>query len=163
VLLSFKTSARTAVILATLLLSGMPETLTAAEGRSWVADSADDAVWIIYGTPESDDVLLSIVCDKPTKTLTVWFAVEPAYSKNPETLPLEIFSEGGQVLLTGKGQRSEMDDAFSLEAKTPLTPEFEKLLTEAKTISVMVEDGTAEMPLDDAALKGAQEVANSCK
>jgi hypothetical protein len=162
VLLPIKKSARSVVLLTTLLLPALPA--VAAEGRSWVADEADGAVWIIYGTPESDDVLLSVACEKATKTVTVWFATEPVSAKNPETLPLVIASEGGTARLTGQGSRSEMDDSYSLEAKTPLTPALEKLLADARKIAIQAEGaGKAEMPLDDLALTGAQDVVKGCK
>jgi hypothetical protein len=161
VLLPLKKPARSVVLLATLLLSASP---AAAQVRSWVADEADGAVWIIYGTPESDDVLLSVACEKATKTVTVWFATEPVSAKNPETLPLVIASEGGTMRLTGQGSRSEMDDAYSLEAKTPLTPALERLLVDARKIAVQAEGaGKAEMPLDDVAVTGAQDVVKGCK
>jgi hypothetical protein len=164
VLFLLKTPARRTVLLASLFLSGLAGTLSAADRRSWVADGDDGASWIIYGTPESDDVLLSLTCDKAAKTLTVWFATEPVAVKNPKTLPLEISSEGGHVSLTGNGNRSEMDDAYSLEATAPMTPEFEKLLTGARKISVKAEGaGKADMPLDDIAVNGAQDVVKGCR
>ncbi len=135
-----------------------------AQNRTWVSDGDDDAAWIIYGTPESDDVLLSLTCDKAAKTVTVWFATEPVAAKNPPSLPLEIASEGGRIRLTGQGARSEMDDAYSLEAKSPLTPELENLLIQARKISVRVEGaGKMDMPLDDVAVNGAQQVVKMCK
>jgi hypothetical protein len=162
--LSSKTPARLIAPLAMLFIIGLAQSPQAAERRSWVADADDGASWIIYGTPESDDILLSLTCDKAAKTVIVWFATEPVATKSPSTLPLEISSEGGRVSLTGQGSRSEMDDAYSLEAKAPLTPEFEKLLTQARKISVKAEGaGKMDMPLDDVAVNGAQDVVKGCK
>lgn len=159
-----KAPARRTAILATILLPGLTGMLSAAEGRSWVADSDENAAWLIYGTPESDDMLLSITCDKAAKALTVVFMTEPVSAKNPEKLPLEISSEGGRVSLVGEGKRSEMDDAYSLEAKTPVTPELNKLLTDARRLLVKAQGaGQAEMPLDDVAVNGAADLVKGCK
>jgi hypothetical protein len=163
-MLAFMTPALARFLVALLLLPCLAGTLPAAQGRSWIADGDDSAAWIIYGTPESDDVVLSLTCDKAAKTVIVWFATEPVTVKNPQSLPMVISSEGGHVSLTGQGARSEMDDAYSLEAKTALTPELEKLLTGARKLSVKADGaGNADMPLDDVALNGAQDLVKGCK
>ena len=65
--------------------------------------------------------------------------------------------------LTGKGSRSELDDLFSLEARTAITPEVEKLLTGAKTLSVKVEGGAHDIPIDETAQKGIADIVKSCR
>jgi hypothetical protein len=154
---------RLACCAAAALLWAATISALSAEGRSWVADSNAEATWLIYGTPESDDILLSLTCERGTNTLTVWFAVPPASGNDPETLPLELGSAGGRVQLTGKTSRSEMDDLFSLEAKTAFTPEVEKLLTGGKTLSVKVEGGAQDMPIDETAQKGIADIVESCR
>jgi hypothetical protein len=150
---------QTLLMLVLLAAAGGP---LSAEGRSWIADSDADAVWLIYGTPESDDILLSLTCERTAKTLTVWFATEPV-AKDPKSLPMELVSDGGRAQIVGNGSRSEMDDAFALEAKTALTPEWEKLLTGGKTLSVQVEGGKQAIPLDDTAQQGVAEIVKACR
>ena len=131
--------------------------------RQWIAQSGPETASLIYGTPASDDALFSITCNVTDKTITVWFKFEPAYGKNPKTEPIEIFSEGGSVALTGEGSRSQLDDAFSLQAVTPLTPELEKVLTESQTLSLMIEDGAEEHEIDDTARKAIADIVAGCK
>lgn len=146
-----------------VLLWAATATAVSAEGRSWIANSDADATWLIYGTPESDDILLSLTCERSAKTLTVWFAVQPARDRDPKTLPMELVSAGGRAQLTGNGSRSELDDLFSLEAKTSLTPEMEKLLTGGKMLSVTVEGGAHEIPIDETAQKGIADIVKGCR
>jgi hypothetical protein len=154
---------RLACCAAAALLWAATTTALSAEGRSWIADSDADATWLIYGTPESDDILLSLTCERGAKTLAVWFAVQTASGKDPETLPMELISSGGRVQLTGKGSRSELDDLFSLEARTAFTPEVEKLLTGIKTLSVKVEGAAHDMQIDETAQKGIADIIESCR
>lgn len=154
---------RLAAAMATVLVPALSAAKLHAEGRSWIADSDADATWLIYGTPESDDILLSLACELSAKTLTVWFAVQPALDKDPKTLPMELSSAGHRVQLTGNGSRSEMDDLFSLEAKTTLTPEIEKLLSGGETLSVKVEGHAQAIPIDDVARKGIADIVKGCR
>ena len=147
-----------------LLCGSMAGHASAADpSRQWIAQGDQEMSSLIYGTPASDDVLLSLTCDPATKTLTVWYRVEPAYSKDPETLTIDIHSEGGSVGLIGKGSRSEMDDAYALEVATELSPSVEKLLSEAATLTMLVEDGAAEFPIDATARKGIEMIKKGCR
>ena len=135
----------------------------AAEGRRWIADSGDDVATLIYGTPESDDMVLSLTCERASKTLTIWFAPQPVPVKAPDSLPLTLSSEAGRLQLTAAGSHSDLDDSYSLQAQTPLTPELEKLLVGARKLSVKVESRTTDMAIDDVALKGAEELVEACR
>jgi hypothetical protein len=138
--------------------------LAHAEGRRWIADSNDEVTAVIYGTPESDDMVLSIACERTSKMVAIWFAVEPAPVKAADKMPLALATEGGRVQFTANGSRLDTGDLYSLEAQTPLTPELEKTLTGGGgKLSVEADNRTTDMPLDDAALKGAQEVAQACR
>ena len=137
--------------------------VSAADGRRWLADGDSEFARLIYGTPESDDMVLSLSCEKDTKTFWVWFAPQPIPVKASENMPLTIASDAGELELTAQGNHSDMDDSYSLEAKTTLTPAFAKLLSQAKTISIKVENHKMDLPLDDIALKGADELVQACR
>jgi hypothetical protein len=135
----------------------------AAEGRRWIADSGDDVATLIYGTPESDDMVLSFTCERASKTLTIWFAPQPVPVKPPDSLPLTLSSEAGRLQLTAVGSHSDLDDSYSLQVQTPLTPELEQLLVGAHKLSVKVENRATDMAIDDVALKGAEELVEACR
>jgi hypothetical protein len=153
----------TALALTLICRSTIGEAGAADPARQWFAQGDQAVSSVIYGTPESDDVLLSLTCDHATKALTVWYTTEPAYSKDPKTLPIDIHSEGGSISLIGNGSRSELDDAYSLDVTTELTPQFEKLLSEATTLTILVEDGTVELPVDETARKGIEMIKTGCR
>lgn len=134
-----------------------------AEGRRWIADGDSEIARLIYGTPESDDMVLSLTCEKETKTFWLWFAANPAPANPADKMPITLSTEAGQVQLTADGTRSDMDDSFSLEVKTEMTPEIAKLLTEGKTVSVKVEERKTDLPFDDAALGAVSDVVAGCK
>jgi hypothetical protein len=135
----------------------------AAEGRRWIADSDPEIATVIYGTPESDDMVLNLTCERASKTLSVWFAPQPVPLRTPAEMPMTISSENGQVELKAAGNRSDLDDFYSLEAHTPMTPDVEKLLTGAKVVSLKVENRKTDMPLDDIALAGMEELVKACR
>jgi hypothetical protein len=146
-----------------LSLAGEVRAATAAgAGRQWVAQSDTAASLLIYGTPESDDVLLSLACDHATKAVTLWYVVEPVRAKDPETLPITLRSPGGTVALVGKGHRSEIDNAYSLEVVTEFTPELEKALSGDKALSILVEDRAVEIPMDTTAGDGVAMLKRGC-
>jgi hypothetical protein len=133
-----------------------------SEARQWVAQGDAGASLLIYGTPESDDVLLSLTCDHSTKALTLWYVVEPVRAKDPESLAISLRSQAGTVALVGKGSRSELDNAYSLEVATEFTPELEKVLGGAKALSILVEDRAVEVPMDATAQDGIALLKKGC-
>jgi hypothetical protein len=133
-----------------------------AGARIWIAHSDQDIISLAYGLPESDDVPLSLVCDRTTKTVTIAYQVEPAAKPDPQTLPMELAGNGAKVPLAGKGARAELDDLYILEASTPATPELGQVFANAGTLSVVVEGKAAEFPIDEIARKGAEEIVKGC-
>jgi hypothetical protein len=149
-----------ATLAATLLAA---QAAGAAGDRRWIADSGDEVATLIYGTPESDDMLFSLVCERASKMLTVWFAPQPTPVKELDRMPMILSSETGQLRLVADGSHSDIDDSYSLQTQTPLTPELETLLAGARKLSIKVENRTMDMAIDDIALKGAEELIAACR
>jgi len=144
-------AALTAALLA--LTPARPGPAAAAEGRVWIGT----AVGLLYGTPDSDDLLLGVACfeegDGPV--LAVALAHEPVFLADGEAATLEMHSAGGALALPGEGMRLLLDDLFLIEARV-VEPEARRetgaalaaLLTAGGTLSVLVEDGEVALPLD---------------
>lgn len=130
--------------------------------RLWIAHSDQDIISLAYGTPESDDVPLSLVCDRAAKTVTIAYQVEPAAKPDPEALAMELSAGGAKVALNGRGGRSELDDLYILEAMTPSTPELGQVFAQPGKLSVLVEGRAIEFPIDEIARKGAEEIVKGC-
>lgn len=159
-----RSSLSRASIAATLAVTLLAAQAAGASGeRRWIADSGDEVATLIYGTPESDDMLFSLVCERASKLLTVWFAPQPIPVKEVDRMPMILSSETGQLRLVGDGSHSDIDDSYSLQTQTPLTPELETLLAGARKLSIEVENRKMDMAIDDVALKGAEELIAACR
>lgn len=150
---------RAGVLAGALMVAGP----ASAEGRRWIADASAEIAAVIYGTPESDDVVLSIACERATKTVSLWFAPQPVPAKAPAKMPIALASEGASIQLQAEGHRSDLDDTYALEVRSPLTGDIEKLLTGARKLSITVEKHGTDFPLDDIALGGVGEVIGACR
>lgn len=143
------------------LLAAAAVPVSGQERRQWIAGEGPEGASLIYGTPQSDDVLLRFSCDAATKELTVAFAFEPLGAAEGMQIDMELFSEGGTAVLNATGHRMLLDDGFVLEATTRLEPELRQILTEGDTLSIMVQDGVEEIPLTGAA-KDAAALLEQC-
>jgi hypothetical protein len=135
---------------------------SAADGRRWIADGDSEIARLIYGTPESDDMLLSLTCEKESKTFWLWFAAQPAPANAADKMPLTVSTETGNVEMTADGTRSDMDDSYSLEVKTTMTPDLAKLLSGAKTVSIKVDNRKTDVTFDDVALGAVPDLVQGC-
>jgi hypothetical protein len=151
-----------AVAVATSIANAQGGSPDPAGARLWIAHSDQDIVSLAYGLPESDDVPLSFVCDRATKTVTIVYQVEPSAKPDPEALPMELSGGGAKVTLNGKGGRAQLDDLYILEASTPATPELGQVFAQPGTLSVRVDGKAAEFPIDEIARKGAEEIVKGC-
>jgi hypothetical protein len=147
---------RSSVVFLASALAVAPAPAAGAErGRDWLAFGSAEKSVLVYGTPETDDVVISFSCTRATREVTVAFTHEPVGAKDGLRIGMELFSEGGRMMLDATGQRVEFDDTFVLEAKTTLSPVLRHILTDGQTLSVMVQDGVEEIPLQGAAKAGA--------
>ncbi len=140
-----------ASVLLASALAVAPALATAAEqGRSWMAVGSPERFVMSYATPQTDDGVLSLSCTRATKEIGIAFVHEPVGAKDGMRISIDLISEGGNVLLQAEGHRLLLDDVFVLEARTPLTPALQRVLTQGLTLTLMVQDGSAEVPLEGA-------------
>ncbi len=129
--------------------------------RRWIALGTPEASSLVYGTPESDDLVVSFACKRATRQILVGFIHEPVGARDGMRIGIELSSEGGRVGLDATGERLPMDDRFLLLASTTLSPALRRILTEGKTLSVTVQDGAEEIPLRGAA-DAAADLIKAC-
>jgi hypothetical protein len=142
-------------IVAVALLAAAGIEVNAQEGRQWIGIAGPDGASLLYGTPQSDDIVIGFRCERATDELVVSFRFEPVGAADGMEIDMELFSEGSAVVLPATGERMLLDDAFVLEARTELDPALRRIITEGETLSVMVQDGVEEIPLDGAAEEAA--------
>jgi hypothetical protein len=118
----------------------------ADEGRAWILDDAGEAVSLVYGTPETDDVLIGFSCG-PERVLTVTYFFEPADARDGMTAEIELVTAAGHRLVKARGERSLLDDAFVLEGRTRLDAALARILGKGGTLAIAVRGSVDEVPL----------------
>lgn len=120
----------------------------AAQDRQWIVqDYSPDGVAVMYGTPESDDVVLAFRCEPADGTLVVTVEHEPVRVGPDGTVGLILFSDAGEVALTARVERLEEIGVTLMEATTAPSPDLRAVLAGGDTLAVMIEDGAEEVPL----------------
>lgn len=137
-----------------LLSFCLPAIATAQEDLGWHGDKGEHGASLFYGIPQTDHAPISFACEKGSDQLTFVFAFAPINAV--DGVKVEVLLEAGDVSvpIATTGARIEMDDSFILEGRTTLDARLTDLITSRGTLSVFVEDGAEEYPLD-----GAREAA----
>ena len=148
-----------AVVLATLLAVSSGGIADAQDRRQWIGAANPDSVVLLYGTPNTDDVVINFTCNRAKKSVKFSYASEPAGARNGMRIDVELSSEGGKMVLNATGRRMDMDDAFVLEATTRVDAALRRLLTEGRTLSIRVQKNVQAFPLAGVGKQAAELMA----
>ncbi len=120
----------------------------------WHGEKGEHGASLFYGIPQTDHAPLSFSCARGSDELTFAFAFAPINAV--DGVKVEVVLEAGDISvpIATTGARIEMDDSFILEGRTVLDARLTDLINSRGTLSVFVEDGSEEYPLD-----GAREAA----
>jgi hypothetical protein len=150
------------MLLAVAVAASLAQAAGAQDGqRRWIALGSPERSALVYGTPDSDDLVIGFACLHATRQIAVAFTHEPLGAKDGMRVGIELSSESTHIALDATGQRLALDDIFLLEAKTTLSPALRRILTKGRTLTVMVQDGVEEIPLQGAA-KAAADLIEAC-
>ena len=136
------------------LLCCIPAAAMAEENPGWHGQKGEGGATLFYGIAQSDHAPISFSCPQGGSELTFVFAFAPINAV--DGVEVEVLLEAGDISvpIATTGARIEMDDSFVLEGRTALDARLTDLITSRGTLSVFVEDGAEEFPLD-----GAREAA----
>lgn len=136
------------------LVCFMPVATQAEESFGWHGQKGGHGASLFYGIPQTDYAPLSFSCAQGSNEVT--FAFDFAPINAVDGVKVEVLLEAGDISVSvaTTGTRIDMDDSFILEGTTVLDARIADLLTSRGTLSVFVEDGAVEFPLD-----GAREAA----
>lgn len=126
--------------------------------RQWLGAIYGNAAALVYGTPQSDDLIISFLCDRASKALTVAFISEPAGARDGMRVDMELSSEGGSVSLNATGQRLGTG-AFQFEATARSASAIGRILTGGRILAVRLQQSTVAIPLAGAETHVAELVA----
>ena len=131
------------------LLIAMPA--SAQDTRTWIFDDNPEAPALVYGTPESDDILIAIRCEPDGKRMTI---VEAVGSKklNPGTAATFRLSAGAASLdLTGDAIANETDGSVNIQVIGLPNPRVFALLKAGPSLAIEVAGEKQAIPLAGAA------------
>jgi len=145
---------------------GSAATRASAQDLQWLGAVSEDGASLTYGIPESDAALIDFTCDRGSGTVTVTLDYEPANAETGVKADITLAPGGGsadgEIVVSATGERLELDDKFVLQGTTELTDGLQRLLLEAPSLSVTIEDGVEELPLEDAR-DAARKLIEACK
>ena len=136
------------VFLFALLLAGP----AAGQGqRVWTFDDNPEAPALVYGLPDSDDILIMFSCDPDEKQMTIVEAVG-AKKLNPGGKATFRLSAGAANLeLTGDAVANETDGSVNIEVTGAPNPRVFALLKAGPSLTVEAGGEKETIPLADAA------------
>lgn len=132
----------------------VPLSVQAEETLGWHGQKLENGASLFYGIPQTDHAPLSFSCTQGSDELTFAFAFAPINAVDGVKVEVLLEAGGISVPIATTGARIEMDDSFILEGRTVLDARIVDLLGFSGMLSVFVEDGSDEYPLD-----GAREAA----
>lgn len=118
-----------------------------AQERRWMVDTSSFGSEMMYGTPDSDDILFAIRCDAKAKEIFVGFAHDPLGAKPGSMIDLDLYSEGGHVVLPAVVSYFDAMGVTLIETPNVTGAGLRPIFTEGVTLDVTVVDGTEQVPL----------------
>jgi hypothetical protein len=149
---------RVAALTAGLLLSAGA---MAQDNPDWHGNEYDGMATLFYGVPQSDHVEIALSCQAGSDAANFVFAFAPIEAV--DGVQVQVTLEAGDISLPIQttGVMMQMDDLFLLEGEVPVDARLIDLLGSTGMLSVFVEDGAAEYPLEGA-LDAAAALIQAC-
>lgn len=149
---------RVAAVAAGLMLSAGA---MAQYDPGWHGNAYDDMATLFYGVPQSDHVEIALSCQAGSKAANFVFAFAPIEAV--DGVQVQVTLEAGDISLPIQttGALMQMDDLFLLEGEVAVDARLIDLLGSPGMLSVFVEDGAAEYPLEGA-LDAAAALIQAC-
>lgn len=132
-----------------------------AEQVSWFGNRNEDGASLIYGTPDSGYGKIVFTCQAGQDEMIFTYEHEPLNAADGAEVEAVLAAGDVEVSIPTTGTRLEIDDVFLLEGQAKLDDTLRKLLTSGGNLTITVEDGAAEYPLEGAA-KAAGHLLQVC-
>jgi hypothetical protein len=149
---------RVAALAASLMLSAGA---MAQDDPGWHGNEYDGMATLFYGVPQSDHVEIALSCQAGSNAANFVFAFAPIQAV--DGVQVQVTLEAGDIALPIQttGALMQMDDLFLLEGEVTVDARLIDLLGSPGKLSVFVEDGAAEYPLEGA-LDAAAALIEAC-
>jgi hypothetical protein len=133
------------------LIALLAVTSACAEARQWIFDDNPEAPTLTYGTPDSDDILISFSCEPDVQSMTVVEAVGAAKLEPGRATPFRLSAGTATLELTGDAIANEINGAVNIEVVGPPNPRLFALLKAGPSLAIEVIGEKETIPLKDVA------------
>lgn len=136
-----------ACCLTALMAPAAAENARAENARTWILDDNPEMAVLMYGAPETDDILISFSCDASTRQMMVSESV-PTKSLTPGNRTTFKLTAGTTSLdLTGDALASESDGAVSIEVSNAPAARVIALLKAGPSLEITLPGAKETLPL----------------
>lgn len=122
-----------------------------AEQVTWFGSRNEDGASLAYGTPSSGYGKIVFSCQAGQDELMFTYEHEPINAVDGAEVDAVLAAGDVEIAIPTTGTRLEIDDVYLLEGQAKLDDALRKLLTAGGNLTITVEDGAAEYPLEGAA------------
>jgi hypothetical protein len=123
----------------------------AQSGRQWIFDDNPETPSLVYGTPDSDDILISFACEPAEKRMTVVEAVGATKLEPGRSTTFRLTAGTSTLDLSGDAIASESDGSVNIEVVGPPNARLFALLKGGPSLVIEVIGEKETIPLKDAA------------
>jgi formylmethanofuran dehydrogenase subunit E-like metal-binding protein len=150
---------RSAIFALAVCTQGFSSGLAIAQEREWSWDMTDEDAYLVFGTPNTDDVGISFWCKMGSGKIKV-FVPSTTTKKNSTKEKITFAIEGDSYALNGEVEPSEDMSVAIVETETNWDHPLFSKLTSADVVSVTVAGHESRFPLVEANL---QDLMKVCK
>jgi hypothetical protein len=129
------------------LLLALSAVAHAQESRSWMLDESGDGVALMYGTPDSDDILIGFSCDPRDRNMRIVEAVETTKLMPGNKAKVRLKAGNATLELTGDTVANELSGTVTIEVVGAPNPRIPALLKAGPMLTIEVDGGSANIPL----------------
>jgi hypothetical protein len=119
--------------------------------RQWIFDDNPEAPALIYGTPDSDDILIAFSCEPKEKRMTTVQAVGASKLEPGRSTTFRLTAGTATLDLTGDAIANETDGSVNIEVVGAPNPRVFALLKAGPSLAIEVIGEKETIPLKDAA------------
>jgi hypothetical protein len=124
---------------------------SAQTARSWIFDDNPEAPALVYGAPDSDDMLIAISCEPDEKRMTIVEAVGSKKLNPGGTTTFRLSAGTASLDLTGDAVANETDGSVNIEVTGAPNPRVFALLKSGPSLTIEVAGEKETIPLAGAA------------
>jgi len=123
----------------------------AQDARSWIFDDNPELPVLMFGAPDSDNLLLTLSCDPKQKRMTIVESVASKKMSPGGTASFKLTAGTTSLDLTGDAVANESDGTVNIEVIGPPNPRVFALLKGGPSLVIEVPGGKETIPLAAAA------------